>query len=917
MCRLKQCEQYHEHEHEHEHDVKNKNRPEFKFESLFQVIDDITSTIKSMDKLTLTTKADKSSSADKTTMRSKLFYRRAMARYTLSLQSQQKHQQLSSSTSTSTSTSTSGTQLIQLLSSAQMDLHQLLSFDPKNTAAKKLLQDLKENSPKLLKESGVSSSTSPISNALNNLHNMMIMLNGGVGGGGKDSSGNNVKGRCKMEDYEQAKQSLKFINASLLDDLTNGAHELLQKEMHGGKVILHFALQLPFSSAVTCNDDFVPIPVAEEVELQVLALQALTIGCGYPAFSKTLQRILSQMGDGAFESKVFSIVSSKASSRDLVNSVMGLQMRLTVNVHVQEDDDSYIGDDDYENRVLSSAHQIATVSAALKSHHEQCRSTGLNLLTTWLEPNPLLVIERSMATVNSSAKDDKISISKVKEPSDKEVSQMAPRKLAEYRKCCARRGKTRIERSRRNALEFCKMGGLHDLISSAIVSTKTEGYWRRECVLAVGRIVNYIRDETAPKGDDDTFIDENTKNTVQTFFKEEAHELTIEEIETEIENEVIDDSELTGCMNRCLFATALFIANGEVGVWALQQVWKYAKSEWENLAVSDNHFYMAIASECASAAAGIEGARGWISNCINTEDADGVWKRLLSCDDREVRSGAASTMAKLGLADKTMSTDEGELLALLEVAAGLLEEETDIDTAESNNSGVKSFHASTERGIELLSYLSSKTSVKNEIACGSAFSSKGSPTGCSLLETLVDLSDKSISPAICYSLATIFTSLSVSIETLRQEAFADKELTPEQYDDLQAMGKTAEESKVDADKKEVDDLSAVNARIRKMVNLNVPRALVNLVENATEATIQQAVEAMMRIACLQDCRGSMIQQGCLSTCIKLSKNVGAQIYYHFHISIQILWLNYSLRQKFHRVNCQKMRKRQFDFLSTL
>ena len=68
-----------------------------------------------------------------------------------------------------------------------------------------------------------------------------------------------------------------------------------------------------------------------------------------------------------------------------------------------------------------------------------------------------------------------------------------------------------------------------------------------------------------------------------------------------------------------------------------------------------------------------------------------------------------------------------------------------------------------------------------------------------------------------------------------------------------------------------------------MVLCNVPRALVNLVENATGATVQQAVTAMMRISCERDARGAMIQQGCLSACIKLCRGVST-----VHVTVTVI-----------------------------
>jgi hypothetical protein len=127
---------------------------------------------------------------------------------------------------------------------------------------------------------------------------------------------------------------------------------------------------------------------------------------------------------------------------------------------------------------------------------------------------------------------------------------------------------------------------------------------------------------------------------------------------------------------------------------------------------------------------------------------------------------------------------------------------------------------------------------------------------------------------MAFGLAGIFNLLAVSMETLRKEAFIGKEITKEQYDQLQALGKTEEEKDIDAkkDAKEVDTPAAVRERIRKLANANVPRAMVKLLEGSTsDSTQEKLFEGMGRMASEQSVRGIMIQQGCLTTCLQLDK----------------------------------------------
>jgi len=811
MCRLKQCE------------LKTNAST---LQPLFNVIEDITSAISILDKVT---------ASDTKALRSKLLYRRSKARHTLAM----KHTMLEAP-------SIGNMELIQLCTSAQADLQSLLSFDSSNKAATVLMQRMKADTVKMMKESGIStSSSSPMCSALNNL---LDITNGNLSN--------------KVLDFEKILQSLKFIHASILDDVTNASHELLKDEMRGGKMLVNIG----FGEACIGKDG--------GDELQVLATQCLSSACAYPIFTALLITILDTMFGGDLESKIFDIVSSETYSPNFINGALSLQMRLIVHKHVKEDDENYNWDSrelEKERDIHVNEDQTRICSAALESKHEECRSMGLNLLTAWLEENPLHVIKAS------AGDDNRIAYSKVKEPLEDQVRQMVPRDLAEYRKSSAQRNSCRKERSRKNAIIFCNSGGLNTLLSSA--ANSDQGFWRRECILNTGRLMNHVRDDTAPRGDDNLSVDELTKNILTKLFAENEHRLTIEEVDGgELDAERAgEDVEIVRCMKRCLFATSLLLANGEMGAWALKEIWNNARSEWEHLALSNNYSAMSAASEFASAAAGEKETRPWISSCVDATSADGLWRKLLACDDREVRSGAASAVAKLGLADKSVSSDGGELIALLDVAAGLLEEdESAFPSVKDSSTGA--YRAPMERGVELLSYLSSKTLVKDEIAHGFSVSTSAAGEPSSILEKLVKLSDpkSEISPAIKFALASIFACLAVTIETLRREAFEGKEITLEQYDDLQAMGKPDEERKMEESKKDSDTADALASRIKVMAKHHIPQALVNLSHNATEGTSKQAVTALSRMACEQAVRGSMIQQGCLSVCIQMSKTVSTR-----------------------------------------
>lgn len=184
---------------------------------------------------------------------------------------------------------------------------------------------------------------------------------------------------------------------------------------------------------------------------------------------------------------------------------------------------------------------------------------------------------------------------------------------------------------------------------------------------------------------------------------------------------------------------------------------------------------------------------------------------------------------------------------------------------------------SMDRGIEVITYLASKTFVKNQIANG--YKPKQSPpTRKTAIQRLVEIAcaPNSGDAQMAYGLAGIFNLLSVSTETLQREAFLGKEITKEQYDQLQALGKTEEEKEIEAkkDENESDNPQAVTERIQKLANASVPRAMVKLLQGSnSDSTQQKLLEGMGRMASEQSVRGIMIQQGCLSACLQLDKGV--------------------------------------------
>jgi hypothetical protein len=165
--------------------------------------------------------------------------------------------------------------------------------------------------------------------------------------------------------------------------------------------------------------------------------------------------------------------------------------------------------------------------------------------------------------------------------------------------------------------------------------------------------------------------------------------------------------------------------------------------------------------------------------------------------------------------------------------------------------------SSEERGIEILSYLCNKTTYKNVIAA--------SP---SALSSIV-----SCSAASGFGVATILSLLTVSIEQQRKEAFRDKEITEEQYKELQKLAM----EKSSSEQEEMDPAEAVNRRISHVVSAGALRPLLDVVTTAstTVGAKEVAMLALVQIAAEKTVRGAMIQAGALKAAIELLKSTPA------------------------------------------
>lgn len=555
----------------------------------------------------------------------------------------------------------------------------------------------------------------------------------------------------------------------------------------------------------------------------------------------------------AYQSKLKEILQA-ATEENIIIGCLAIWVRIILHADRDDPDAEIAGTTAIDYTCL-----LDTIRAALRSSNHQFPSVlraVLDVMSTWMAGADRDSAIRSALDADN-AKDPRVPIPK----SQAEIRCFSPQELAAYKK----RQHEQKNRDQAWAYERARLFSQTNLRSLlATACSATDATIRRECTVAVSRIMSCIILE-----DDVEF--KPLKEVISPFLQSEQQEgPIIEEVYDEDEKEELSVTSLETKMERALIASALLLSNKEAGMWAMNHGWTDSGSDIPDLIASGDLRAMGMASELLSAAATVEGVRGHVSDLDLTA--------LLRSGDSDIRSGAAAAVAKLGLSDKA-AKDEGEMMGLLQAACELLGEQDSSATEAKDSKLVKKTGSlstfgtsSLERAIEMISYLATHTTIKEELAAG--FSSPNGPE--SALEYLVQTADKpSAGESLSgYALASIFQNLSVTNEQLRREAFEGKEVTMEQYDEMQRMGKTEEEKEVMDQEKDPDTSELCFERIRQMAKAGVPRALVALSDGASEQTLGQVVLTMTRMANEKSVRGVMIQQGVLSACIKIEKKEG-------------------------------------------
>jgi hypothetical protein len=743
------------------------------------------------------------------------------------------------------------------LNLAAKDLLILLSFESSNKDATQLLQTIR-NQHAVEKRNNVSNT--PLGKILEAISN--------------------------KDDIKTKLHNVKVLLGMLTNDTTSASMEL--GRLGGVDILFELASSSATSKAKKEEEE------AVDPKVRHLALQCVSCAASHPPFcrnylvgiqSQLSQLIISKCG-ASHNNNNPGDDDDDEHDDDIVVSALAMYLRLILHMDRDEPAPSEIKG----NTLIEYLPLVDALTSAYKSGNVKIIRATLDVLSSWTAGRDRENIIRASLDHHSQAAALELAAPKTLE----ETRQMSPKELSDHRSRL-RETRTRdaawaFERS----ILFCTRvqekedGGIGagstglDALLKCAVECPEFGL-RREITVTLGKVLAAMDEDTRIQGMVAPYF--GTKK-VKEEKKDEKEEpgVVIEELHDDYdeEKENVEEEEeekkpappvtLERQMERAELASALLLARADVGAWAIGSGWPNCRPDMDALVESNEKTAMCLAAEVLAAAASVKDTRPIVSSLLN----DKTMKQLVTHQDRDIRTAAASAVAKLGLAEQ--ETDETEIIGLLEAACYMLEDNEEnvaSKSAELLASKVRAPNSvattSLERGVEVMTYLASKTPMKEEIAHGFQATPDSKHTALELLVRVADTPNAGES-LTAYGLASIFQLMAVTVMTLRKESFEGKEFTMDQYDEMQKMGKTEEEKDLEKDNGDNDDTPENCAeRIRRMASANVPRALCQLLEGATEPTLEQAVSALSRMAVESTVRGAMIQQGVLTGLIKVDK----------------------------------------------
>ncbi len=717
--------------------------------------------------------------------------------------------------------------LLGELNPAAQDLLTVLSIDSKNVAASRLLQTIRQ------KHAVQRTENTPLSRLVQQIKEEAAKE--------KDDNGN----------QQELLDKVKALFSMLSQDTSSLSLEFGRKG--GFETVWNIALH----------------DIGSNNKIRILALQILACACSLKAFAKKYA-ILPHFDQVDLVELI--VKSSQATTGESTSAIAaaGIALFLRLVIAFDEEDDSITSLSETEKikgAVIDDKGLCKACIAALcycGADQREAQKPALALITTWSSVDKESAADAILASISD------LKLEKTKKKLSKiELNRLSPREFAAHQKKEYDEQTRTKDRSKANSLLFCDEGGLQALLSCAASSSSDEGRHVREVCVVIGRLLSQVDSETEIKRIVSKYVNPSAADKDGPIIEEiDDESKTLTEVRPCLANRGRSHDHL---IMRGLLAISLFYANNDVGLWVLQK--GLSKGKLARLIESGDFREMFIASEIVAACAITDKGRDFLRPVLDS----GILDFLLESDNVEISSGAASAVAKLGMTNKIFTMNEGEMVGMLQLAVDLLYDSSENDqiTIPSRESSSPSTLSTIERGVEILSFLVSNTSMKDEVAHGFKSSNRRQQAA-SALERLVDLASLpgAGESRYAYGLAVIFSLLSVSVETLRKEAFEGKDITLEEYNQLQSLAKTQEEKVQSQKEEDKDSEESVKSRIRKMAAVNVPRGVVMLLKSdASESTQEQLVIALNRMAVEESCRGIMIQQGCLNSCLKIDKDM--------------------------------------------
>lgn len=724
------------------------------------------------------------------------------------------------------------------LNNAAKDLLLLLSFDSSNKEATKLLNTLRAQ------------------------HAIEVK---------KDSAGSTPIGKTLREIIkkdEKLLKNLKILMGLLTNDIISCSMDFGRR---GGVGVL--------LGIIDAHNGSNNSEISDVLKIHKIALQCLSCAGSYPRFCRNFLGKESKIQESL--SNIIIDTCGENNTFDEQSAIIAFTIYIRLILHLDRDDpeEDINGKTHLVNELIANS-----IISAFQSKSANFVRAAADALSSWTAgKNREMIIRASLS--DEMMVDLPVSLSKY------EMHLLKPKQLAAYKKRIYEKSTRDEAWAFERSTLFCKKNGLQKLLHFSIDCEDSN--LRREISAVLAKALAALADDDKMKTAASVIFGCSIKNVGVDEEEKISDGPIIEEINDDdeevgiVQDVNVNDTELATervslevMKMRAELAIALLLTNSSVGGWSIGNGWPECSENIDCMLKSNDINALRIIAELLSSAASVKETRPMVAVYLNNS----LVKELVTHEDRSIRTAAASAVAKLGLAES--HTEDFEIIGLLEAACYILEDwelnwqmtfeiEAGGNTANSTindvamTSGVKS---SLERGIEMVTYLITKTIVKEEIAHGFKATSDSKY---SALKLLVKISENggSIENVSAFGIATIFQLIAATPLALRKEAFEDKQITMEQYDEIQRMQKTQEEKEVEdnSDLKDDND-DKCKQRIVKMVSASVPRALINLTEGSSDQTLEQIVLALNRIANVQSVRGTMIQQGVLSTLIKLEKN---------------------------------------------